>query len=333
MSVAWQPTSLNAWKDRTMRKIKIIVDSPSDIPDNDLIRYDIEMVSVPIQMDGISYMERQSFSCLEFYTLLEQAKELPTTSRVPIHAFQDAYIAAWKAGFTDAVVITMNAGGSATHESAQVAAIAFYDDMPEAMGNFSIHIVDSMTYSMAYGYPAVQAAAMAQEGAAVETILAYLQDFFRRVRISLVCYTLDYAKRSGRITAAAAIAGGLLGIRPIIAMVDGSTKITSKARGNNKATKKLVDTYREQRVSPDDLVLIVSGATEEYGQAMEEQLENELLRSIPHYKAGAAIAINAGPQMAALCYLGKKRKRDEIRQPSVISFDGVSHAADAAANQ
>ena len=309
-----------------MQKIKIVVDSPCDIPDDDITRYGIEMVGVPINVDGRDYVERESFSCQEFYSILEDATNLPTTSRVPVGVLTEKYRKYWDEGYTDIIVITMNAIGSGTHESAQIAARLFFDDTPEAVGILSIHIVDSMSYSLGYGYPAVRAAAMIGEGNSAKEILEYLRDIFNRIEILLVCYTLEYAKRSGRITAAAAVVGDVLGIRPTIAMIDGTTKITSKVRGDKKATQRLLDSYRERRASPDAHVLVASAAIDAYGQELQKQLEQELGRDIRHYKIGAAITINSGPRMAALCYLGPKRERDESKQPSVITYDGLTRS-------
>ena len=148
----------------------------------------------------------------------------------------------------------MNAGGSGINESAQMAANFFFEETSEAMGVLSIHIVDSMTYSLAYGYPVMCAADMAQNGKTAEEILDFLCDILLRMEISLVCCTLEYAKRSGRITAAAALAGDILGLRPTIAMIDGTTKITAKSRGRKKATRNLIDTYRTRRDNSDDYV-------------------------------------------------------------------------------
>lgn len=307
-----------------MQKVRVVVDSPCDIPDDQLALYGIEMVGVPINVDGKEYIERESFSCREFYSILENAKELPATSRVPMSVFAEKYTKLYSEGCTDIIVITINAGGSGTHESAQMAAGYFFSEHPEAAGALSIHIVDSMTYSMAYGYPALQAAMMAQSGVPAGDILDYLRDVFSRMEISLICFTLEYAKRSGRITAAAAIMGDVLGLRPIIAMIDGSTEITSKVRGDKNVMQKLLDTYRERRGSPDDTVFVVSGSIDEYGHELQSRLEEELGREIADYKSGASIAINAGHKMVALCYLGKKRMRDEENQPSVITYRGES---------
>ena len=104
-----------------MPKIKIVVDTPSDIPDEDLVRYGIEMVGVPIVVDGEDFTERRSFSVEEFYTVLTSAKELPVTSRVPMGEFVNAYTKAFREGCTDIIVVTINAGGSGTFDSARMA--------------------------------------------------------------------------------------------------------------------------------------------------------------------------------------------------------------------
>lgn len=305
-----------------MQRVKIIVDTPCDVTDEELAKYGIGMVGVPITVDGIGYIERESFTCESFYPILEAARTLPTTSRVPIESFLKKYEEAWDDGYTDVIVITMNAGGSATYESAQVAAKNFFDEVPDAVGMFAMHIVDSMTYSIAYGYPAMRAAMMAQEQKSVDDILRYLCDVFSRMEICLICYALDYAKKSGRITAAAALAGSILGLRPTIAMIDGETTITAKSRGDKIAAKSMIDTYHKRRVSAEDPVLIVSGSTDEYGQTLKAELEKELNREIPHYKAGAAITINTGPRMVAICFLSEKRALPAHIHSLVVTVKG-----------
>lgn len=290
-----------------MQKIKIIVDTPADIPDEDLARLDIDMASVPIAIDGKEYWERTSFSIREFYTVMENAAELPITSRVPAVSFADLYQKNWQNGCTDIIVITINASGSGTHDSARMAVELFFSGTPEAKGKIQIHLVDSRTYAVGYGWPAMQAAEMALQGQSVPAILSYLHDYFDRLEIYLACYTLEYAKKSGRITAAAAFVGDVLGLRPIIAMIDGSTKTVEKVRGDKNVAGKLVEIYKRQRVSADDPVMVVCGSADEYGDELQALLQKELGRNVPLYHAGASITINAGPRIAAITVLGKKR--------------------------
>ncbi len=290
-----------------MEKIKLIADTACDIPDEDLQTYNIDMPSVPITIDGEGYFERRSFSILEFYDMLEKAKEIPTTSRVPIDDYLDCYTRAFTEGYTHIISVTINAGGSATNASAHMAKELFFEKNPGA--EIEIHIVDSRTYSIAYGYPVIEAAKMALQGSCAAEILLYLDDFFSRLEIYLGCYSLEYAKRSGRINAAAAFVGDVLGLRPIISMIDGNTKTVDKVRGEKNLVQRIFTAYTENVVDPTDPVLIVRGSLDEPVQQLETMIEQQTGQKPPNYRAGASIIINAGPKMVALAFLGKKRAK------------------------
>jgi DegV family protein with EDD domain len=258
-------------------------------------------------VDGREYFERKSFSIREFYGILAAAKEIPVTSRVPAAEFQLAYRKAWESGCTDVICVTINAGGSGTNESAHMAKAMFYNDCPDAEADMRIHIIDSKTYTVAYGLPVVKSAQMARQGKSVAEILAYLHDFFDRLEVYLVCYTLEYARKSGRITAAAAVVGDMLGIRPVIAMIDGATKTVEKVRGDKAIPAKLLQIFKKRCENPEDLICVVDAAVDEYGQTVQALFQKELNRKIPIHKAGASIVINAGPRIVAICCLGRKR--------------------------
>lgn len=290
------------------QKIKFITDSASDIPDELLLEYDIDMMSIPIVVDGREYLERRSFTIHEFYKILARSEEIPKTSRVPLDDYLKAYKRAYSEGYTDIINVTINGKGSSTIESARLASNAFFESVPEAKGKFSIHVVDSMIYTMAYGHPIVEGVKMAREGKSADEILDYLYDYFNSVEVYLACFKLDYAKKSGRITAAAAFVGDVLGLRPIISFVDGVTKIVTKVRGEKQLLQQLIKCYEANRESPDSFVMVVGGDVPEYGFSVQQALQTRLKREIPLYYAGASITINTGTQIVAIVCCGKKRR-------------------------
>ena len=93
-------------------------------------------------------------------------------------------------------------------------------------------MIDSLCYTYTYGYAVVQAAKQAEEGRSYEEILAYLDDYFSRAETYFSVYNLDFAKKSGRISVAAAFVGDMLGLRPIMSIIDGEIKIIEKVRGD-----------------------------------------------------------------------------------------------------
>ena len=288
-----------------MEKIKFMADTPCDITDEDLKRYNIDMPSVPITVDGQSFFERRSFSIKEFYKVLNEAEEIPATSRVPAADFMDCYQRAFNEGYTTVINVTINAGGSGTNASAIMAREMFFQEVPQAVNKIDIHIIDSKTYSMGYGYPVMEAAKMAEAGASSQDILAYLNEWFNAVEIYLGCYSLKHAKKSGRINAAAAFVGDMLGLRPIIRMVDGETTIVEKIRGDKNLVPRLFEIYKRERRSADDPVIVVHGEDDECGAELCALLEAELGHKIPMYNIGASIAINAGPNIVALVSMRK----------------------------
>ena len=291
-----------------MGKIKFMVDSAADITDSDLREYDIDMPSVPIVADGEEYFERKSFTIEEFYNILNTSKEIPVTSRVPMIDFLTGYQNAYRDGYTDVVCVTINAGGSGTNASAIMAKEHLYAEFPEVEERLRIHIVDSRTYSMAFGYPVVQAAKQARDGATVEDILAYLDDWVNRVEVLLGCYSLEYARKSGRIGAAAAFVGDVLGVRPIISMIDGSTKTEAKVRGGKLLTARILAMIKEKHEKAPEGLCLVCGENTESAQELQKMIQKEYGIKVPYYHVGASIAINAGPQIVAAIYLAEKRR-------------------------
>lgn len=290
------------------QKIKFITDSASDIPDDLLLEYDIDMMSVPIAVDGREYLERRSFTIFEFYKILAKSEEIPKTSRIPIPEYIKAYKRAYKEGCTDIINVTINSKGSGTIESARLAVEEFFEEIPEAKGKINIHIVDSLIYTMAYGHPVVEGAKMARAGKSVDEILDYIYDFIDSVEIYLACFKLDHAKKSGRITAAAAFVGDVLGLRPIISFLDGETKIVTKVRGEKQLLQQLIKCYEDKRESAGGFVAVIGGGVPEYGLSVQQALQTRLKREVPLYYAGASIVINAGTEIVAIVCKGNKRR-------------------------
>jgi DegV family protein with EDD domain len=290
-----------------MRKIKFITDTACDIPDEQLLKYDIDMRYIPITIDGAGYHERKDFSVHQFYELLKDTKEIPKTSAIMAPEYLECYKKAREDGYSDVIVVTINAGGSAIFAQATLAKKMFFEECPQAVGKINIHIVDSGTYSMAYGLPVLEAARMASEGAPVEDILKYLTGWFSSVEIYLGVYSLEYAKKSGRIGAAAAFVGDVLGLRPVIAMIGGGTQTIDKVRGDKAIVPRLVQAYRDNCKAYDPEPMVVCGTEPEYAKELCEALEKEACKPVKLYNVGAAITVNSGPRMVAVIARGKPR--------------------------
>ncbi len=291
-----------------MANIRICVDTASDIDLKTAQKYDIQLLPMTITMNQKEYKEAYDFTKEEFYNLLPDGDEIPTTAQIPPFEFLDAIKAAYKDDVTDLIIVTINGKASSTNNSAQLARQMFYGDMPDC--KMKITVVDTGSYSYCYGYPVIAAAKMAKEGKPAEIILNYLEDWFTRLEVYFTVYDLKYAKKSGRIGGAAAIAGELLGIKPIMCLTGGDSVTSQKVRGIPKAMDTLCKIGAE-RMGADKKYILLHGKNDgkDFMKLAKDTIKEKPLETV---LIGPCIVINAGPEVVGICYLGEKRNQQVL---------------------
>ena len=190
-------------------KTAVLTDSASDIPRELEEKYGIDILPFSIVVDGQSYAERVDFTNEQYYEMLTKAEGIPKTSQITMLRFLEKFCAYADEGYTDVIFVSINSAGSNTYNAACMAAESLRDERPGCTMN--VHVVDSHTYSMTYGWHVCEAARKLQAGADVKSVVEYLEDQLARMEIMLSMYTLRFVKKSGRVSAAAAFAGELLG--------------------------------------------------------------------------------------------------------------------------
>lgn len=297
------------------QKILLMTDSASDISDQDLTEGGIVMLPIPITIDGKGYYERVDFTIPEFYERLSAAKELPVTSHILSLTYQQAYEDAYAQGYIDIINTTITSAGSNMFEAAVFAKKTFFEEHPDAQDKLRITILDSGSYTLGYGYPLVEASKMVKAGKTAEDIVSYLDDFFSTVEIYFAPYTLAYVKKSGRVPAAAAFVGEVLGLRPIISIIDGKTTVIEKVRGDKNLITRLAEVGYANCADKKAPTVVVYGSAAECGEEMSKAISKRFGHSPKAlWQAGAAIAINAGPKVVGLIVRGKKRLNTRARE-------------------
>lgn len=293
-----------------MKKIKIMTDSASDIPAELEAEYSIRILPFPVTVGDSGYLERVDFSNHEFYDMLTAATKIPTTAQITTLQFYEEFKAIQKEGYQEVIYISINGKASSTHGNALMARTQFFDKYPALAGAFKIHIVDSATYSAAYGYPVVEAAKKALKGSSSTEIISYLEDWFDSVEIYFAPYTLEFVKKSGRVPVAAAFVGELIGLRPIISIIDGETKIEEKVRGDKAIIPTLLK-YAKAGIVPKTPYMLVKGLLEAEAEELFDKSSKELgyPAACNHY-VGASISINAGPKVVGIIIKGRNRKNN-----------------------
>lgn len=209
--------------------IRIITDSASDIVDNK--REDLTVLPVSITFGEEEFQDGINLTHQMFYERLIECDELPVTSQVPPFAFGEAFRQAVEAG-DRVIAITLSSKLSGTWQSACVAAEEFGE---------KVRVVDSENASI--GQHALVEYALRLKGAGLdfEEIVERLETDKKRIRLIALLDTLEYLKKGGRISKAAAMAGSLLSIKPVIAIQSGEVAILGKARGSRQGNNLLAE--------------------------------------------------------------------------------------------
>lgn len=289
-----------------MKKVAVMTDSASDLPQELAEKHHIDVMCFKIALDGEAYTERIDFTGEEFSEMLRHAKGMPMTSQVTRYEFLEQFEKYDRDGIEQVLYICINATGSGTYAAALGAIEDFYEAHPDSL--MQITVVDSHSYSITYGLEACRAAEMLEAGKTMDEVVEYLNDRFARMELVLTAYSLKVIRKSGRISAAAAIAGELLGIHPIFTLVDGVSKVVKKVRGEKAVVTAFCHHVRQHMTPGTPYYVGVTNPAyrEEYAQALAKEIGYPPERII---HLGSAVCSNTGPDCAAALYEGVKRER------------------------
>lgn len=291
-----------------MGNIRILADTSTDISFEQAKEYGIDLFSIPVFVGDDSYRDGVDFTTEGFYELLESSPVTPTTSHIPLATTGEAYLKAYEDGCEAVIHLCNNSKNSGMFNTANLAKKFFFEEHPEAEGKFRIEPVDTHSFSLAYGLPAIFGAKKRDEGGSVDEVLAVIDEVINRVEIYMAIYDLKFARNSGRISAAAAIVGTMIGIKPIMSMISGETETVDKVRGEKAVIPRLVKAAKDNMVG-DPFFVVAAGTPTAEAKELQSALEKELgVKSSGFFRIGAAVAINAGPKAIALYVLGKDRR-------------------------
>jgi len=235
--------------------IRIIIDSTTDIPEQ--VLHQVEVVPLTVSFGDEEYLDGIDLSRNDFYRKLEAGQILPKTSQPSPEAFAEVFQRIHEAG-DEGVFISVASALSGTCQSAIIAAA----DYPE------ISVVDSRNVAVGTGILAEYALLLISRGITREELTQKLEKKREDICLVAMLDTLEYLKRGGRISKTAALAGGILNIKPVITVKEGEILILGKARGATKANNLLVELAEKNGV--DYSLPILLG----YAGTSDELLQN-----------------------------------------------------------
>jgi len=219
-------------------RVRIVTDSTSDVPTEVAAQLRITVVPAYVQISNRSYRDGHSTAGIsreEFYTQLPTMSVVPTTAVPPA----DEFAAAYRSLIGDAdevIVIVVAASLSGMYNVAHLGA----REVPD----LKVHVVDSGQTTMGLGWMAIAAAEAAAEGQSAQEILALLEDMKHRVHVYAMLDTLEYLRRSGRVSWARAKAAQVLRIKPIVELLLGEVRDVGRKRTRRRAIERLVELTR-----------------------------------------------------------------------------------------
>ncbi len=275
-----------------MNKIKIFADSPGDIPQELVKKYDMGFLPVALNFNGKDHRDYIDITPQEFYKLLPNMEEIPTTSQIRVPEFEEAFRGALEDGYDTIICFTLAQEASGTFNNANLAKNMLLEEYPNA----DITIV-SGSLSYIYGRLAVEAAKLASEGADKDTILNAVNALAENSGHFFVVTTLKYLKKGGRISPAVAGIGDILNIKPILAVKNGLVTAVDKVRGSKKVIPKLMSFLKESGIEGAKEVYIFDGAAaEEDISAVKAALkENFGIEDVRISVVGPVIGLHTGP--------------------------------------
>ncbi len=278
----------------------IVTDSCCDLSKETIEELGITVLPFTLTMGGETFREIFDKSTQEVYDLMASSDEIPKHSQISPLTFEETYKKLYDEGYTDVISVSINSQGSGTYNNSIIGKDDFFENNPEANGKMRIFNIDSKSYTVLYGYPIMEAVKKIRKGASVEEIVAYFDDWFKVSAIYAVPYNLKYARKSGRISAAKAFAGELLGLKPIIEFADGETNTVDKIRGEKNIVPKLVECV-EKRMTPQTPYIMLHGRDDTLAKEIEKELIKRTGRKAETYQSiGAVVSANIGPDIVAV---------------------------------
>ena len=283
---------------------KIITDTCCDYPAAMYGELDLGVVPLSVLYKGVQYSEYTEQWLKELFDGLRQG-EAATTSAVNPQGWANVIEPVLKEG-KDALVLVFSSGLSTTYQSAVIAA----NELMEKYPGRKVNVVDTLCASLGQGLFVWYACKKRDEGLSLEELTAWCEENKLHLCHWFTVDDLMYLKRGGRVSAATALLGTMLQIKPVLHVDDEGHLINiSKVRGRKASIEALARKMGETGLpGENDTVFICHGDCLEDAQYLETLVKEKYgVKKVLTYYVGAVIGSHSGPGTLALFYLGSHR--------------------------
>lgn len=216
-----------------MNKITIMTDTNSGILPSEAVKMGIELLQMPFFVDGKEYLEYGSMDYMEFFERLTAGAEVSTSQPSPA-----ALCEAWENALRESeavIYLPMSSGLSGTCQTAKMLAEDY---------NGRVFVVDNKRISVTLKASVFDALRLRESSMSAAEIAQRLENDAMNASIYVAVNTLEYLKKGGRVTAAGAAIGSILGIKPVLQIQGEKLDAFKKVRGLPSAMQTMIDAVR-----------------------------------------------------------------------------------------
>jgi len=267
--------------------IRIVTDSTCDLPVDLVQELGITVVPLKVLFGEEVYTEGLDITNEQFYKKMSEHRELPKTAQVNPSEFIQVFKKYLDDG-DEVLGIFISYKLSGTYSSAVLA--------KDELADSRIHLIDSESVTFGLGLLVYEAARRVIQGQSIEEIVQFVESAKLNIAFYGVIDNLENLKKGGRLTTTAAIAGSLLGIKPIITIKDGSVVIAGKSRGLKKALSWVLDDGKKNNIDFNSGTVFLANAADPANMA---ELKSMLLKEytpvrIIECEIGSVVGTHAG---------------------------------------
>ena len=289
---------------------KLISDGGCDFTKEEAGVHNVDIVPFYVTLDQHTYLkEGVDITKDEYFMRLQADKSLfPKTAQPSPQDYCDAYLPHLKEGY-DIISLTISSKLSGTFNSATLAANMMKEEFP----NRKIIVIDSLSCSVGQGLLLKEMVKMRTAGFSINKTARFAEELKSSIHIYFSLDTLEYLKKGGRVGPTTALVGGILGLRPILHLVNGAVEQLDSVRGKDKVLNLIKEGLVEALEGEVHNVNLSVGhiLREEDATGFLNGLESALSFKSENkvVEVGATLGTHAGPGAIAIAYC---RKYDSI---------------------
>lgn len=285
----------------------IITDSTSDISQKLADELNVSVLPLYFEMDGLVYRnfaDEREMTASEFYDNIRKGKT-SKTSQINVSDFCE-YFSEYLDKGLDILYFAFSSGLSGTYNASCIA----IDELKEKYPDRKIISIDTLCASMGEGLLLYYAAQKKKSGMEMEELARWVEDNKLNVCHWFTVDDLNYLKRGGRISAATAIVGTALQIKPLMHVDnEGHLINVSKVRGRKASLNAMVDKMSETYYEKYDTVMISQGDCLDDAEYVASLIKKRFksVKDVIIGNVGPVVGSHTGPGVVALFFIGKNR--------------------------